>query len=119
MQNGKWIDAERKLATCMAASCPIPVREDCAQRLVDVGRAIPSIVFEWKDRAGNPVRLARVTMDGQALPDALAGKPVRLDPGEHRFAFEADGLSPVEKSLTMREGEQGRKETIVFPGPPR
>jgi hypothetical protein len=118
VQSGKLTEAERKLATCMAASCPIPVREDCAQRLIDVGRAIPSVAFEWKDGAGNAVRPARVTMDGQTLQDALGGKPVRVDPGEHRFAFEADGQSPVEKTLTLREGEQGRKETIVFPGGP-
>src|SRR5579859_6529384 len=57
-------------------------------------------------------------MDGQPLPDALAGKPVRLDPGEHRFSFEADGMSRVEKTFTLREGEKGRRETVVFAAVP-
>jgi hypothetical protein len=118
VQSGKPIEAERKLATCMAASCPIPVREDCAQRLLEIGRAIPSIVFDWRDSAGNGVRPTRVTMDGQPLPDALGSRPVRLDPGEHRFSFDADGMARVEKTLTLREGEKGRKETVVFAAAP-
>jgi hypothetical protein len=118
VQSGKPIEAERRLATCMAASCPVPVRQDCAQRLLEVGRAIPTLVFEWQDSAGNAVRPTSVTMDGQPLPDALAGKPVRLDPGEHRFAFDADGMSHVEKTFTLREGEKGRRETVVFAAVP-
>jgi hypothetical protein len=114
VQSGKPVEAERKLATCMAASCPVPVRQDCAQRLLAVGRAIPTLVFDWQDGAGNAVRPTRVTMDGQPLPDALGGKPVRLDPGEHRFSFAADGMSGVEKTFTLREGEKGRRETVVF-----
>jgi hypothetical protein len=118
VQSGKPIEAERKLATCMAASCPVPVRQDCAQRLLEIGRAIPTIVFDWKDSAGNGVRPTRVAVDGQPSPDAAAGQPLRLDPGEHRFSFEADGMSRVEKSFTLREGEKGRRETIVFAAAP-
>jgi hypothetical protein len=118
VQSGKPIEAERRLATCMAASCPVPVRQDCAQRLLEIERAIPTLVFEWQDSAGNAVRPTRVTMDGLPLPDALGGKPVRLDPGEHRFSFEADGMSRVEKTFTLREGERGRRETVVFAAVP-
>jgi hypothetical protein len=119
VQSGKRVEAERTLATCMAVSCPIPVREDCAQRLIETGRIIASVAFEWRDGAGNPVRIARVTMDGQPSPDAAGGRPIRLDPGEHRFVFEAEGLPPVEKTFTLREGEKGRNETIVFAGAPK
>jgi hypothetical protein len=118
VHSGRALEAERKLATCMAASCPVPVRQDCAQRLLEVGRAIPTLVFDWQDSAGHGVRPTRVTMDGQPLPDALEGKPLRLDPGEHRFAFEADGMSGVEKTITLREGEKGRRETVVFAAAP-
>jgi len=118
VQSGKPLEAERKLATCMSASCPVPVRQDCAQRLLEVGRAIPTLVFDWQDGAGHSVRPTRVTMDGQPSPDALGGRPLRLDPGEHRFSFEADGMSSVEKTFTLREGEKGRRETVVFAAAP-
>ena len=115
VQSGKRLEAERTLATCMAASCPAPVREDCAQRLAEIGRTVPSIEFDLKDSAGHAVRGARVAMDGKPLPgDALDGKPLRLDAGEHRFLFEAEGLSPIEEVFVLREGEKNRKETIVF-----
>jgi hypothetical protein len=118
VQSGKPVEAERRLGACMAPSCPVPVRQDCAQRLLEIAKAIPTVVFDWVDSAGNGVRPTRVTMDGQPLPEALGGKPVRLDPGEHHFAFEADGMSRVEKTLTLREGEKGRRETVVFPAVP-
>ena len=113
VQNGKRLEAERKLSGCMAASCPIPVREDCAQRLLEVERTIPSIVFEWNDRAGSAIRVTRVTADGQPSPDALLGRPLRLDAGEHQFVFEAEGMSPLEKTFFLHDGES-RQETIVF-----
>jgi hypothetical protein len=102
----------------MAPSCPIPVRVDCAQRLREIDRAIPSIAFELKDYAGNSIQEARVTIDGQPLPGALGGKLLRLDAGQHRFLFEAEGLSPTEEIFTLREGEKNRNETIVFARPP-
>ena len=100
----------------MAASCPIAVREDCAQRLIYVERTIPSIVFEWKDLAGSAIRVTRVTADGQPSPDALIGRPLRLDAGRHRFVFEAEGMAPLEKTFVLRDGES-RQETIVFAAP--
>jgi hypothetical protein len=114
VRSGRRLEAERTLASCMAASCPLPVREDCAQRLIEVRQGIASVVFEWRDSAGGVVRVRRVTVDGQPSPDALAGRPLRLDAGEHRLSSEAEGLSPVEKTFTLRDGEKNRKETIVF-----
>jgi hypothetical protein len=118
VQSGKRLEAERTLATCMAPSCPIPVRVDCAQRLREIDRVIASIAFELKDSAGHGIREARVTIDGQPVPDALGGKPLRLDAGLHRFLFEAEGLSPTEETFTLREGEKNRNETIVFASAP-
>jgi len=118
VQNGKRLEAERTLATCMAPSCPLPVREDCAQRLREIDRVIASIAFELKDSAGHGIQGARVTIDGQPVPDALGGKPLRLDAGQHRFLFEAEGQSPTEETFTLREGEKNRNETIVFARPP-
>ena len=118
VQSGNRVEAERALATCMAPTCPVPVREDCAQRLREIDRVIASIAFELKDSAGHGIREARVTIDGQPVPDALGGKPLRLDAGQHRFLFEAAGQSPTEETFTLREGEKNRNETIVFARPP-
>lgn len=118
IQSGKLIEAEGKLATCVIASCPVLVRADCAERLSEIDRVMPSITFELRDSEGNRVPAARVTMDGQALPEALGARPVRVDPGEHRFLFEAEGLPLAEGTFLLHQGEKSRKETIVFAAAP-
>ena len=117
---GKLREAREKLALCISTTCPGPVREDCAQRLTEVDGVMPSIVFEAKDGAGNDVAGVTVTMDGQPLPSKLSGLPVQVDPGEHRFVFEAEGLPATEKVVVVREGERDRHERVVLgqPGAP-
>src|ERR1700733_4703749 len=64
---GKLREARARGAVCTAVSCPGPVREDCAQLVVEVDMAMPTLVFEVRDGAGNDVNRVRVTMDGQGV----------------------------------------------------
>ena len=110
---GKLRDARTKLVMCMSASCPGPVREDCSQRLADVDARTPTVVFDATDHAGTKVTAVHITVDGDPL-EAATGIPVELDPGEHNFHFEADGLPPVDRVIVLRAGELGRHEASVF-----
>jgi hypothetical protein len=110
----KFIEAHDKLILCIATTCPGPVREDCAERLKQVDGAMPSIVFDAKDANGNDLAAVRVTMDGQQFAEKLDGSAVHVDPGEHRFAFTADGLVPVEKTVVVKEGERDRHVSVVL-----
>jgi hypothetical protein len=107
--------AREQLAVCVAQSCPGPVREDCAQRLAEIATAQPSIVFAAKDGAGNDLSAVTVTVDGQPLAEKLDGSALDVDPGEHTFRFEGTG-GVTEKHLVVREGEKGRRETVVLGG---
>ena len=80
-QAGKLSKAREQLVLCVAQSCPGPVREDCAQRLDEVDKAMPTIVFVVKDASGNDVSGVSVTMDGQPLAAKLTGAAVAVDPG--------------------------------------
>jgi hypothetical protein len=111
---GKLREAHVKLALCISASCPGPVREDCGERLRDLEKATPSIVFEAKDGAGNDLSAVVVIMDGQPLAKKLDGAALVVDPGEHTFTFEADRLPTVEKKLVLREGEKERRERVTL-----
>ncbi|MGO9834872.1 MAG: hypothetical protein ACLP1X_11695 [Polyangiaceae bacterium] len=113
-QAGKLGKAREQLVVCVAQSCPGPVRDDCAQRLDEVDKAMPTIVFEVKDASGNDVSAVTVTMDGQPLAQKLNGVAVAVDPGEHRFVFEAAGSPSTERTLLLHEGEKGRRERIVL-----
>jgi hypothetical protein len=111
---GKLRDAREKSAVCVSASCPIAVREDCGERLREIEKATPSIVFDVKDATGNDLSAVIVTVDGEPLAKKLDGVALTVDPGEHTFAFEVEGLRNITKKFVIREGEKGRRERIRF-----
>jgi hypothetical protein len=113
-RSGKLREARASLAVCTAASCPGPVREDCGQRLKEVEGALPRLVFAAKDAAGHDLSAVRVTMDGETLLDKLDGAGTPVNPGEHHFAFEADGFRTNESTLLVREGEMDRPVRVVL-----
>jgi hypothetical protein len=117
-QAGKLGKAREQLLVCVAQSCPGPVREDCAQRLDEVDKAMPTIVFEVKDGAGNDVSGVTVTIDGRPLASKLTGAAVAVDPGEHRFKFEAAGAPSTEQTVVIREADKDRRLHVVLGAAP-
>jgi hypothetical protein len=93
------------------------VREDCAQRLEEVDKAMPSVVFEVKDGASNDVPGVSVSIDGQPLADRLDGSAIAIDPGDHTFLFEAEGIGRTQKKLVLHEAEKDRYERIILGAP--
>src|ERR1019366_562817 len=110
----KLHDAEQKLLVCVSASCPGPVRDDCAQRLTEVRAATPTVVFVVKDDADQDLTDVHVTIDGQPLTDKLDGLAIPIDPGPHRFTFASSGRTKEERALVIREGEKDRHERVVL-----
>jgi hypothetical protein len=111
---GKLRDARGKLALCVSASCPGPVRDDCAQRLVEVDAAMPSIVFEVKDAHGKDLSEVRVQLDGQPFVDRIDGTPRPIDPGSHRFAFDTADGAHAEQTIVVQEKEKGSPVRVVL-----
>jgi hypothetical protein len=109
--------AREQFLVCSNASCPADVRSECAHRVESLSSAIPTVVFEAKDGAGNDLASVKVTLDGAPLVDRLEGTAISLDPGEHTFRFEAPGQAPIERVLVIREGEKDRRERMVFAPP--
>jgi hypothetical protein len=121
-QQGKLHGALQQLAACADASCPAEVKAECAKRIGDVDAAMPTLVLAATDGAGNDLRDVKVSMDGAPLATTLDGRPLKIDPGEHTFRFEAAGQPPVDKKLVLREGEKDRRESVMIgtpaPAPP-
>lgn len=107
-RTGKLTDARVQLATCIATTCPAAIRQDCAQRLEEVTRIQPTLILEAKDTAGNDLSAVEVVMDGKLLAQKLDGNAIPVDPGEHRFVFDAAGFSSLEKSVVVRVAEKDR-----------
>ncbi|HTQ47283.1 MAG TPA: hypothetical protein VMI75_31220 [Polyangiaceae bacterium] len=113
---GKLIDARKALATCAAPACPDPVKSSCQQRLQDAERAVPSVVFQVKDGAGNDVPSVKISVDGKPR-DERVGAALSLDPGSHAFTFEAPGLPTTTKTLVLVEGVKERPESVTLGAP--
>jgi hypothetical protein len=113
--NDHKLRAERsQLLVCAAASCPADIRKECGRRVEEVNPAIPTIIFEARDGAGNDLSAVKVTMDGEVLAERLDGAGLSIDPGEHVFVFETPGQPPLSKRLVIRESVKDRREGIDF-----
>jgi hypothetical protein len=110
----KLREARGQLAICQSQSCPAEVRPVCDRRLDEVNAAIPTLIFDVKDAAGNDVADVRVDMDGQALGDRLNGSAIALDPGEHTFLFKVSGAQVAKKTFVLKQTEKNRLERIVL-----
>ena len=116
--NEHKLRAERQqLIVCAASSCPTEIRKECTRRVDEVNAAIPTLVFEAKDPAGNDLADVKVTMDGEVLAEHLDGSALSVDPGEHTFTFETAGQPSVEKQLVVREADKERHEPVQFGTP--
>lgn len=114
---GKLRQARASLAVCTATSCPGAVREDCGHQLRDLEAAQPTVVFEGKDSEGHDLSAVRVSMDGELLVEKLDGTAIAVDPGEHHFEFEAEGLKKTGSTVVVREGEKNRAVRVVLQSP--
>ena len=111
---GKMLEAYAGLVRCSASSCPTVVRNDCAKEAMALEAAIPTIVFETRDGAGNDRSDVRLTVDGEARADKLTGVALEVNPGDHSFTFEAPGLPSLERHYVIHAGEKNRREQVVL-----
>jgi hypothetical protein len=110
-------EARDQLALCVSPDCPQLVREDCAERLAEVDRAMPRVRIEVSDDAGRDVGPIRVSVDGRRVASLESGQPAPLDPGQHRVVVEV-GPSRAEQTIVVREGHADQLEHIVLPALP-
>ncbi|SRR6266542_2481746 len=113
-RDGRFAAARTELAICIDASCPALLRDDCNQRLDELDRAQPTIVFNAKDDEGRDISEVTVEIDGHPFAQRLNGIAAAVDPGEHIFTFEVKGRPKVTRRFVLGEGEKGRREAILL-----
>jgi hypothetical protein len=115
-KQGHLLEARTELSACAASRCPEVVRRSCQERLAEVRRGVPSVVFAVKDASGQDASNVTVFVDDAAKGQHLGGA-VQLDPGDHAFRFVTETGAEARIHLFLREGEQERRETVtVRPG---
>ena len=121
-QQGKLHDALKQLSACAEPACPDEVKAECAKRISEIDAVMPTLILAAKDLVGNDLDEVQVTMDGAPFASRLDGRPVSVDPGEHKFRFTFLQAPPSERAIVIREGERDRRESVVMqikpPKPP-
>jgi hypothetical protein len=107
--DNRLVEAREQLVACMADPCPQVAKSHCAEWLVEVERAIPTVVLRFVDAEGQSREDVAVTVDGAPLTETLNGKALDVDPGPHTFVFTPAGGSAVERKVTVAEGERNMR----------
>lgn len=108
---GKLRAARSKLRVCVEPECPALLRADCATWLGEVERGMPSVVVVARE-GGRVLTDVRVSVDDEPLAESLTGAALEVDPGSRDFRLEAPGHAPVERTISLRQGEKNRE--LVF-----
>ncbi|MEO8903701.1 MAG: hypothetical protein ABI488_15530, partial [Polyangiaceae bacterium] len=118
LRNGsQYVAASDEAAKCANPKCGEALFDECTKIYDQLQDATPSVVFAARDDAGRELTSVAVTIDGRPTPDQLDGKPVRVDPGRHQFAFSSNGYQRAEQAVLIRAGEQFRPINAVLPRP--
>jgi hypothetical protein len=119
-KKGQLRAAREQLMTCSQDGCPGIVRSACAEWLEQVEAGQPTVVLEAHGAGGTSTTDIRVTMDDAPLVDRLDGRAIAVDPGEHRFRFEATKGARREVHVVVPEGQKNFAVVAEFeePRPP-
>jgi hypothetical protein len=116
---GKLVEARSKFVMCAQPHCPKLIQKDCAEWQSQVDERLPTIVLGVKDDAGQDISDVVVTMDGKPFATRIEGRSIPVDPGAHKFHFEAAGLEPGDAEAVVKEGERARAIETVLHAPPK
>ncbi len=106
--------ARQSLALCLASSCPGPVRQDCADRIAEIDRVLPTLVFDVKDQDGHDVMGVALKLDGKLLVSSLGGAAVPVDPGTHEVTLVPTVGAEQTLTLVVHEGEKARRVAVAL-----
>jgi hypothetical protein len=115
--NEHRLRAERaQLLVCSSGTCPADIRNECIRRETAVNAAIPTIVFEVKDSAGNDLSAVRVTMDGEGSGVvSMAPAPVAI-PSAATPAEPGPAVVPGPSALPAPTTSSRRRRGFYFRG---
>jgi hypothetical protein len=117
--DGHLLEARKQLLLCSREVCPRLVRNDCEKWASEVQERMPTIVFGARDARGTDLVDVGVEVDGSTVTTKLDGRPVPVDPGEHRLRLLHEGDAAVEQKVVVREREKGRAIMVDFGAQPQ
>jgi hypothetical protein len=113
-KEGKLREAIKQLTVCATPSCPAEVSSECGRRLIELNKALPTIIVSATDASGNDVAAVTVTLDGAPFATSLSGLSLPIDPGSHTLRFAAGVAPAVEKTVVIKQGEKDRHINVTL-----
>ncbi len=110
--------ARADLLVCARDQCPSLIRVDCSEWLGLVESETPSIVVDARHADGTPLTSAHVVVDAAAVPEALDGKAMEIDPGAHLLRVDAPGSEAVEQRIVVLEGVRAQHFLVTLADTP-
>jgi len=108
-QDGKLVEAREQAVACAQAACPALLTSDCSHWVEELDQALPTLVLDVHDEAGRELPGVRAALDGQTLGPGSQGVAFALNPGRHRFRFQAPGRAPVELEEVVVQGRKNQR----------
>jgi hypothetical protein len=108
-QDGKLVEAREQAVRCAQTACPALLTSDCAHWVEELDQALPTVVIDARDEAGKQLRGVRVVLDGRTLSAEADGVAFTLNPGPHRFRFQAAGRTPAELEEVIVQGRKNQR----------
>ena len=117
-QEGRLKQAKEQALICAQPACPAVLVGDCTDWMLQLERAVPSVVVEVRDASGRAISDVSVSVDGQALTSALDGRALTLDPGQRLFKVTLPGGRSLARTVIVTEGQQGQRVSFALPPQP-
>jgi hypothetical protein len=115
---GSWLSARAAALACARDACPQVVRKDCLELFTRLEHDVPSIVVVARDGDGQDVSDVRLFLDDAPVTENLSGRPLDVDPGEHRLRWRDAAGRVGQARLVARAGEKSRLVVVPLVAPP-
>lgn len=115
--DGKLMKAHAAFLRCADPACPAAIRRHCSEWVDDVEARVPSVAIAARDAQEHDLAGATFSIDGELVEGADGGRPLRLDPGEHRLEARVPDGRSREVRFVLLEGEKARRVFVTFPEP--
>jgi hypothetical protein len=110
---GKLQEALEQVGLCVDDRCPAVVKRDCSRWLGEVRGELPTVVLHATTSRGEDLVDVHAFVDGTEIAASLDGRALPVNPGVHKFRFDAGG-KVSEQTVVVGQGEKDRRVSVVF-----
>jgi hypothetical protein len=110
-----YVKLTRETLASNAPRAAVRAQQDGTKELSELEARLPTIDISTLPAAP----AVTVKIDGAAIPRAMIGTAVPIDPGTHTVGAAADGFTPAERTVDIAEGTHGSVVLELKPLPVR